>query len=187
LTGVFEDFPLRESGSTGGYHHSIANTTTSTALKKNKRALMNSVSFKEVQVRQYERIMTDNPSCTGGPAIGVGWRFVSEKPVSVDEWELCRRKGSRSPSELVLNRARREKLIRGLGYADREIAANVRELNRLRSQRRQTVNNLSAQKVEEAVETAKRQVKRLLFLQRSPKDLTSLPPLVKDVPERVEL
>jgi hypothetical protein len=122
-----------------------------------------SVQFDEVHLRHYERIMCDNPASTNGPSIGIGWKYVNRRPLKVDEYEL-RRPSRRSPSKMVLNRPMREKIIRKLGYSEKEMATVVRELNKARFQRRQTVNNLGAAKVEEAVEAAKSRVKSLLFL-----------------------
>ena len=154
----------------GSHLSSCASKTSSMSSSKQKRkkkssASQRSVTFSEVQVRQYERILCENPACSAGPSIGIGWRFVEQNPLHVDEWEGKNRKG-RSQSELLLSRASREKLIRKLGYSERDIAAAVRELNKVRALRRQTVNNLGAQKMEEAVESVRSKVKSILFLQR---------------------
>lgn len=157
-----------------------------------KQAISVSVSFSNVQVRQYERIMNYNPASAGGPSIGIGWRFLPDDPITLDDYELRRcSKSQRRQGELVMSCVRREKLIRSSGYCDREIASAVRELNRIRYQRRQTVNNLSMQHVEEAVESATRQVKKILSLERKSRRSrpSSLSPLSSRVPEaeRVEL
>lgn len=122
------------------------------------------VTFTTVSVRHYERILCDNPAASSGLAVGIGWRFAEEDaPVCVEEWQTTRRRG-RSQSELQLSRSERDQLVKTLGYTDREIAAFRRELNRCRANRRQTVNNLGAQRVEETVESVKTKVKSMLFL-----------------------
>jgi hypothetical protein len=139
------------------------------------------VAFSTVHVREYERILCDNPATSAGLSVGIGWQFVdvatttntededdndnsSTATMTVDAWELRQKRG-RSQSELLLSRRERETIVRQWGCTDREITAMKRELNKCRAQRRQTVNNLGAQKVEEAVESVRSKVKSLLFLQ----------------------
>jgi hypothetical protein len=146
---------------------SVRSPAVALPKKKNKKkcVIAYSVRFHEVQVRVYNRILGDNPACTSGPSMGIGWEYVPQDPRTVDEWEMGRGKGRR-PSELMLQRPTREKMLRDLGIGDKEIAAGIRENIKIRSQRRQTVNNLRIQKMEETIENAKRKVnKRLLFLQ----------------------
>jgi hypothetical protein len=127
---------------------------------------INRVSFGQVTVRHYERIMCDNPATTTGPSIGIGWNYVTKHITDINDFERSRTRAPKRGSALVMNRPQREKIIRHLGYCDKDIAAVVRELNKRRFQRRQTVNNLGAFKMEEAVELAKRKVKHMLFLTR---------------------
>ena len=133
-------------------------TLSSTKSKRESR-----VKFADVTVREYSRILSDNPACTKGAAVGLGWEYNIKDPVSVDAYEFAK-KPPRPVSELILDRRQREEIFRQWGFTDHELAAVVRELNRLRSKRRQTVNNLGARKVEEAIETAAVKMKRLLFL-----------------------
>ena len=119
------------------------------------------VSFSDVQIRYYERILTDNPSCQSGPSIGIGWRYKRAGIVSVDDWEI-RRGDPRKPLELIMPREQRLKLLKGLGYEQKEIAESIRRNLKVKNQRRQTINNLGAQGMEEAVEIASRKVKSIL-------------------------
>jgi hypothetical protein len=125
-----------------------------------------SVSFSHVHVRHYERIMNDNPASAAGPSIGIGWRFVEADPVCVDAFEKRPRTKAESLEDLQLNKTTRLALVRALGYTDKEIAASVRDLNKCRSNRKQTVDNLGVEKVEEAFEKVRRKVKRIFSLQR---------------------
>ena len=167
-------FPSRVSSSSPSVEGSIVGSMVQSkaSSKKSSKCKVDSgihtttrkVSFGSVHVRHYERIMSDNPSSTNGPSVGIGWEFVKKRPKEIDEFEKTRK--GRRKSELMLSRAQREKIIKSLGYTDREIAAMVRESNKLRFQRRQTVNNLSAAKLEETLELAKRQVLKALFLKK---------------------
>lgn len=143
------------------------NSSNRVVCADGKPVLNRRVSFGRVSVRHYERIMCDNPSSTTGPSIGIGWGFVNKRSKDIDDFEKDRL--GRHKSELLLSRAQREKIIKSLGYTDREIAAMVRDINKCRFQRRQTVNNLGAQKLEESLELAKRQVLKAVFLRKKVK------------------
>jgi hypothetical protein len=124
------------------------------------------VAFSEISMRYYERILTDNPSVQSGPAIGIGWRYKRAGTFEVDWYEQS--KGTpRSSDELVMNRRTREKILRDAGYSSKEIADMVRVILKVKNQRKTTVNNLSTQDMEEAVESAKKRVGRLLSFGKS--------------------
>jgi hypothetical protein len=73
----------------------------------------------------------------------------------------------RAPERLLLTRQEREQVFFDLGYTQKDVAVNVRELNKSRSQRRRTIVNLGSARVEETVEVAKRKLKSILRLKRS--------------------
>lgn len=175
LTGIFTEYqegrrhkkvvaPRRapQTDDLGRTVHLIV-SNKSTAPKK-KTIVTYNVRFEHVSVREYERILCDNPAVSRGPPIGIGWKF-NEKRYQFEDWEITRGR-IRRPSELLLNREKREALARALGYSEKDIAAAIRDGNKVKTQRRQTINNLGAAKMEEAVETAKRKAKKLLFLGR---------------------
>jgi hypothetical protein len=135
-----------------------ATTSQGTIIKK--------VAFSYVVLRQYERCLSDNPAVQSGPAIGIGWRYKKGGVFDVDEFEQGRGV-PRSSDELVLSRPVREKILKDAGYSQKEIADMVRNILKAKNNRRQTVNNLNAQGVEEAVENAKKRVGRLLSFGRS--------------------
>ena len=118
------------------------------------------VRFGTVQIRSFERILGDNPSTISGAPIGIGWRFVQFRPQSVNEFEE-RRQPPRPSHSLVLNRDIREDMLVSLGYSKKEIAAAIRTNLKCRNKRRQTVQNLRAEGVEEKVESAVKGVMRI--------------------------
>jgi hypothetical protein len=160
----------------------VTTTTTTPAddNAKNNKKERKKVSFSMVDVRHCERILSDNPSPVSGPPIGIGWRY-NQETMSVDDWERrqAERRMKRSQSSfyyqdstaaaaaatscLILDREQREELLLSLGYTEEEIADAVRRTIRDKNRRRQTVHNLKAQGLEEALESVRGGVKRLLF------------------------
>eukprot|EP00536_Pseudo-nitzschia_multiseries_P003979 jgi/Psemu1/186900/e_gw1.63.36.1 len=125
-----------------------------------------SVSFCEVQVRNYERILEVNPSVTSGPALGIGWNYYPEEDetFSLENFEGTREHARRhSMEDLALPRYERENILRSLGYSQKEIAGSVRTILRLKNQRKQTIHNLNVSYMEEFMESATRKMKRVLL------------------------
>jgi hypothetical protein len=131
------------------------------------------VGFQSVYVRTYERILENNPSCTSGPSIGIGWNYDIEQEFFVDDFERIR-EGERK-GDLVLSREEREDMLLDLGYTERELAQAVRTMIKQKNQRRQTVQNLSTSGAEEMLENAGRRVRKLLGRKSKSKRTTAIP------------
>lgn len=60
------------------------------------------ITFDRVNIREYERVLGDNPSVTSGPPLSIGWRYSpSTLDISIDDYE--ENKGSpRSSSEYLV-------------------------------------------------------------------------------------
>jgi hypothetical protein len=136
------------------------------------KSLKKKVSFSHLQIRTYETILGDNPSCTGGPSLSIGWRYNPEHFHStVDEYERKQDELYGGPGirpldiDLVLHRSEREAILLKMGYTQPDLAEGVRRLNKAKSRRRQTVHNLPVMFLEEKAESFKRSVGRL-FLNR---------------------
>ncbi|KAL3816441.1 hypothetical protein ACHAXA_000091 [Cyclostephanos tholiformis] len=137
--------------------------------KLNKR-----VRFSHLQIRTYETIMSDNPSCSGGPSLGIGWRYDPVHYVAtIDEFAAhqARLYGTTQdgqpieprPEELVLHRCEREAMLMKVGYTRKDIVDSVRALNKAKSKRRQTVHNLPVSFVDERLEVVKRTLRRWIL------------------------
>jgi|UniRef100_A0A8J9SAA3 hypothetical protein len=163
LTGVFSKPSLRANSKPYDILPESSSRVAPIKKKRTQKLVSFAVRFDQVHVRAYQSILSDNPSCTNGPSIGIGWNYEVTDHYSVDDWELERER-FRRPSELILDRNHRETLLQSLGYSEKQLAAAVRDNNKIKHQRRQTVNNLGAQSMEEAVEKTRRKLKRLLFL-----------------------
>lgn len=119
------------------------------------------VRFDNVQVRKYQRILSCNPSCTAGPPVGLGWKYTPSQTYDINRFETHRHPQRRAHRQLLMSRPIREDLLRDLGYTDKDLATAVRQSIKTRNQRKQTVTNLGAARVEERIENAGRRVKSL--------------------------
>ena len=137
--------------------------------REGKNKLSRSVSFADVNIREYERILGDNPSCTSGPPISLGWRYSPEPiKLSVDDFEEGKGDIPRSSSEFLVPKAVRERMLKE--HADinrRDIAGAVRAVQKQKSQRRKTVVNLGMQGTEEKVEIVRRSLQKLMKSRKS--------------------
>ena len=118
--------------------------------------------------------MSDNPSCSGGPSIGIGWRYDPVHYVAtIDEYvaHQARLYGRTHdgqpieprPEDLVLHRCEREFILLKTGYTRQDMVDSVRALNKAKNKRRQTVHNLPVAFVEEAMEVMKRTLRRWIL------------------------
>jgi hypothetical protein len=99
-------------------------------------------------------------SCTAGASISIGWRYKIQRGLNLDDLEAA--KGTqKKPNELILDRKQREQILLEIGYSQKDIAEATRIAVRYKNKRRQTVTNLGHSKVEESMENAAKNVKRL--------------------------
>lgn len=135
--------------------------------KKNKPK--QKVQFGSVTVRDFQRILGDNPSCKAGAPVSIGWKVAAVKThPSPDAHYNSRSREPRPSAEFVMSRDYRHEMLLELGYSQREIAAAVRSVIKDKNRRRTTVNNLgTSSTVEEKMETAKNGLKRMLFMKKS--------------------
>jgi len=129
-----------------------------------------SVSFSNLEIRTYETILGDNPSCSGGPSLSIGWRYdPNHDSISIDDYEAHQARinglppGSTyacRPEELVLHRSEREEILLSSGYTRQDFVESIRSMKKIKSKRRQTVNNLPVMYFEERVESANRTLRR---------------------------
>lgn len=140
-------------------HHSAP--VGSVLVPKNTRQRSPILTFSNIEIRYYERVLGNNVCCHGAP-ISLGWKHDAKKTIvqTVDDYEY-RRKIRRSHRELQLSKFERQQLLINLGYCRKEISAAVRLNLRIKKQRRQTVNNLPLKPMEEILEGAKRKISRL--------------------------
>ena len=122
-----------------------------------------SLTFGHVSIREYERILGDNPSVTSGPPLSIGWRYAPE-PIKLDVETFESGKGlPRASSEFLVPKAVREKILRE--HADtsrRDIAAAVRNIQKQKQQRRNTVVNIPMAGTQEKIEKVRRGMQKVI-------------------------
>eukprot|EP00591_Stephanopyxis_turris_P009205 CAMPEP_0195512346 /NCGR_PEP_ID=MMETSP0794_2-20130614/4337_1 /TAXON_ID=515487 /ORGANISM="Stephanopyxis turris, Strain CCMP 815" /LENGTH=488 /DNA_ID=CAMNT_0040640109 /DNA_START=30 /DNA_END=1496 /DNA_ORIENTATION=- len=139
------------------------------------RGPTNRVTFSNIRIRMYDREIGDNPSCSSGAPIGIGWSYYTfenssgtlktDLSISVDNYERAR--GPRSkPHVLVLSREVREEMLTRSGYSKWDIAEAVRKNVKTKRQRRQTINNLGMTDVEEFAEKSTKFFRKVFTFNR---------------------
>ena len=126
------------------------------------------MSFVNVNIREYERILGDNPSCTSGPPLSIGWKH-SPSPIviSVDDYEDGKDE-PRSSANFLVPKAIRERILKEHACVTRkEIVGTVRSIKKQKSQRRKTVVNLGMQGTEEKVERVRRTAQKAVGKRKS--------------------
>ena len=121
------------------------------------------VSFAHVNIREYERVLGDNPSVTSGPPLSIGWRHSTTLlTMSLDDYESGKGPPRSSSEYLVPKSVRETMLVEHAGVSRREIVNTVRIIQKAKAARRKTVVNLGMAPAEERMEETKRKMKTIL-------------------------
>jgi hypothetical protein len=137
--------------------------------KSDKGTSGRSVSFGQIMVRHYNRTVTDHPSVSSGPAVGLDWGFSRTECDSIDMYEERRGRRRRS-TELILRRFEREIILKkDCKIPQSSIARSIRKANSTKSRRRQTINNLKFSFFEEKWQNTTKNFKKMLGLRKSTK------------------
>ncbi|CAB9504362.1 expressed unknown protein [Seminavis robusta] len=127
------------------------------------------ITFKNIEIREYNRTVGDNPSVSSGPPVTISWEYNPNTLVlAVEEYEKSR-PVRRTQSEMILPRSIRMEMLRKEWDVSRgQIAGAVRRGIRAKNQRRTTLGNLGkTEKVEEMIEGATKTLLKTLFLRKS--------------------
>jgi len=127
-------------------------------------SLNRSVRFNEIEIREYNVIVGDNPSVHFGPPISIGWDYDKENLVRipVEDYESVRGE-RRVAKQLVIPGMIRVEKLHENGVSRSDIVKAVRQVSRAKHKRNQTVNNIKISRLEEAAQSAFRKLKRFIF------------------------
>lgn len=114
------------------------------------------VSFDKISIRQYPIELGDNPSCSKGPPLTIGWISDEFVEIDIDDYEL-----SRPPrligGQMIIGRTEREKILLHQGHHLSEIREVVEEINRCKRSAKITKSRL-----DEVSKTKNGKLKRFL-------------------------
>jgi hypothetical protein len=150
--------------------------------KSSRTLIQKNVSFTSVEIRFYNPCLGDNPAVSCGPSLSIDWDFDPSivANMSINEYET-KRPPRRRELAMVMTREAREEIVRNIGATKQEIAEHVRQMIKIKNQRRQTANNLPVSNVEEAVERARRKVGKVFFKTKKKKEVIEEPVEKKNV------
>jgi hypothetical protein len=121
------------------------------------------VSFKSVEIREYDRTLGDNPACTCGPPISLDWSYSSESQLAINDYEKVRDMRRRKKEPMFMTKEKREHILKNqLGYSNEEIKVVLDETRQVRRNRSVTKLISPLWKVEDAVKSAQRKIGRKL-------------------------
>jgi len=115
--------------------------------KQNKCSHNRNVDFGCVDVRTYARIMSDNPSVSSGPPVGLDWSFQARDTVDLESYEIDRRL-ERMDINTFARRGRmnvedRVRICLESGSTGEEIKACVREVRTIQERMLQNIYGAS--------------------------------------------
>lgn len=128
------------------------------------RRVDSNVSFQSVNVREYDRTIGDNPSCSYGIPISLDWSHSGEVTHKLEDYEnLKDMKKAKRPYNFLarIPASKRESLVKlNLGYSDEEIKMHMKETKKV--QRSRSVTDLVSPywRIHDACQSASRKLKR---------------------------
>eukprot|EP00934_Nitzschia_sp_Nitz4_P008909 Nitzschia sp. Nitz4//scaffold66_size103028//90872//91996//NITZ4_004514-RA/size103028-processed-gene-0.16-mRNA-1//1//CDS//3329556398//8899//frame0 len=123
--------------------------------------LQRTVSFSSLSIREYPPALSDNPSCSFGPPIQLGWEHEAEETLHIDHYEETRQPRRESHDLVLSYYDRRYLLLKQAGYSRREVKETMKEVERVKRERMVTDLFLPVHMLDETVEAVVNSFKRL--------------------------
>mmetsp|Transcript_30420 Transcript_30420/g.46674 ORF Transcript_30420/g.46674 Transcript_30420/m.46674 type:complete len:252 (-) Transcript_30420:295-1050(-) len=117
------------------------------------------VSFSSVDIREHTLTLGDHPDCSYGPPTSLDWDFEQIPTVDLDQYEESR-EPRRTLRQMVLNYHIRMRILQAAGHSTAELKHASKQTGKAKANRSSTRAFLQFSKVEEALQSAKRKVKR---------------------------
>lgn len=122
-------------------HSDVRRHSEPASLPSRKKSLK--VQFGNVQFRECEQILGDNPGCEEGPSLSIGWKHRTRAPIKVDAWEEYRsRNGRRKQSALYLTEDQRARIAMEAGISKKDIYRNIELISYFHDERNTTLMEL---------------------------------------------
>jgi len=149
----------RSLGASGKSETATGSASPATSTRKLKRT-SSTVSFQSVNVREYERTLGDNPSCSYGPPVTLDWEYSNEQSLSLDDYEKYRGMRRNKCTMRLPARTRETMLKINMGFSDEEVKAVERSIKKVQKSRSMTDVFSPFWRVEHMCGSAKRKVSR---------------------------
>ena len=123
-----------------------------------------SLRFADVEIREYEVTVSDNPGVKSGVALELGWRYNVLEPIQIDEFE-GKRSTERSQEfmkEKKLSKFERERLLKKFGVTQKDMDVAAKQAAIIRNQRKKSIRLRRHDKLHEKIENGTSNVKSLL-------------------------
>eukprot|EP00588_Corethron_pennatum_P028244 CAMPEP_0194318770 /NCGR_PEP_ID=MMETSP0171-20130528/15313_1 /TAXON_ID=218684 /ORGANISM="Corethron pennatum, Strain L29A3" /LENGTH=312 /DNA_ID=CAMNT_0039075767 /DNA_START=89 /DNA_END=1027 /DNA_ORIENTATION=- len=118
-----------------------------------------SVRFSDVEIRNYPLVLGDNPCCSYGPPVCLGWEHSSVDSTSLEFYEDNRGK-RRKLHQLKMNYYLRMHILKERKYSKEEIKAARKAASKTKLEREITIRTLPFFHLEMATESAWRKLMR---------------------------
>eukprot|EP00563_Minutocellus_polymorphus_P007874 CAMPEP_0181022466 /NCGR_PEP_ID=MMETSP1070-20121207/1527_1 /TAXON_ID=265543 /ORGANISM="Minutocellus polymorphus, Strain NH13" /LENGTH=346 /DNA_ID=CAMNT_0023099405 /DNA_START=31 /DNA_END=1071 /DNA_ORIENTATION=+ len=149
-------------------------------IKKPKRT----ISFANLEIREYDLTIGDNPSVSYGPPVQLSWQYSESQTRCLEEYEseklMDRSRGRRSSRVENISWVKREALLKRQGFSQNDIEANMKEVNKVKQGRSLTRALVITGRAEEALESAGRKLKRFFGNSSESKDRRTIRPIIDD-------
>ena len=104
-------------------------------------AMKPSVSFSNLQIREYDVTLGDHPSCSFGPPVSLGWDYQDAHVVPLEKYEKARSNKfprRKSPQLRLSYNVRKYLLLKTAGYTKAELREAMKEVERIKHERKMT-------------------------------------------------
>lgn len=105
-------------------------------MRKNKK-----VTFGDITIQRYPIELGDNPSCSAGAPVQIGWEPQAVEQRNLDLYEYMRGKRRRTGKELEISVQRRAQLLFSAGYTLDQIADATMQVLLIKKLRTETLRN----------------------------------------------
>ena len=122
------------------------------------------ISFSNLEIREYDLTIGDNPSVSYGPPVQLSWQYSQGETRDLEDYEsqkeMDRSRGRRSRRVENISWAKREAMLKRQGFSQDDIDSKMKEVNKVKQGRSVTRALVVTGRTEEALESAGRKLKR---------------------------
>jgi hypothetical protein len=160
----------RSLGASGKKRETATRPVSPATSARELKRTSSTVSFQSVNVREYERTLGDNPSCSYGPPVTLDWEYSNEQSISLDDYEKYRGMRRNKCTMRLPARTRETMLKINMGFSDEEVQAVEKAIKKVQKSRSMTDVFSPFWRVEHMCGSAKRKMSRRFGKKRNSSD-----------------